>query len=92
MNKAELIAQVAEKTGFKKKDAEVALDALLESIEGALVKGDSVRLIGFGTFEVRTRKARKGRNPQKPEKVIEIPALKAPVFKAGKSLKDAVNK
>ena len=62
------------------------------TIEEALVAGDSVRLIGFGTFETRSRKARTGRNPQKPDKVISIPASKAPVFKAGKSLKDAVNK
>ena len=92
MNKAELVAKVADKTGFKKKDAELALDAVLETIEQALVDGDSVRLIGFGTFETRSRKARTGRNPQKPDSVIEIPASKAPVFKAGKSLKDAVNK
>lgn len=92
MNKAELVGKIADKTGFKKKDAEIALDAVLESIEDSLVKGDSVRLIGFGTFETRERKARKGRNPQKPNTVIDIPASKAPVFKAGKSLKDAVNK
>lgn len=92
MNKADLVAKVADKTGFKKKEAELALDAVLEIIEKALVDGDSVRLIGFGTFETRDRKARMGRNPQKPENVIEIPASKAPVFKAGKSLKDAVNK
>ena len=92
MNKAELVAKVADKTGFKKKDAEIALDAVLESIETALVEGDSVRLIGFGSFETRERKARTGRNPQKPDTVIDIPASKAPVFKAGKSLKDAVNK
>ena len=92
MNKAELVAKVADKTGFRKKDAEIALDAVLDTIEKALVAGDSVRLIGFGTFETRKRKARTGRNPQKPDKVISIPASKAPVFKAGKSLKDAVNK
>ncbi|MDD5822938.1 MAG: HU family DNA-binding protein [Firmicutes bacterium] len=92
MNKAELVVKIAEKTGFKKKDAEAALDAVLESIEAALVEGDSVRLIGFGSFETRERKARTGRNPQKPETVIDIPASKAPVFKAGKSLKDAVNR
>ena len=92
MNKAELVAKVADKTGFKKKDAELALDAVLETIEKALVDGESVRLIGFGTFETRSRKARTGRNPQKPDAVIDIPASKAPVFKAGKSLKDAVNK
>lgn len=92
MNKADLVIKVSEATGFKKKDAEVALDAVLESIEKALVKGDSVRLIGFGTFETRERKARTGRNPQKPDTIIKIPASKAPVFKAGKSLKDAVNR
>ena len=92
MNKAELIANVAEKTGFTKKDAEVAVNALVASIEGALVQGDKVQLIGFGTFEVRERKARQGRNPRKPGEVIEIPASKAPVFKAGKALKDSVNK
>lgn len=92
MNKAELIGKVMDKTGFKKKEAEVALDAVLSTIQEALVSGDSVRLIGFGTFETRCRKARKGRNPQQPSKIINIPASKAPVFKAGKSLKDAVNK
>lgn len=92
MNKAELVTRVAEKTGFKKKDTEVTIDAVLEAIETALVSGESVRLIGFGTFETRDRKARTGRNPQKPENLISIPASKAPVFKAGKSLKDAVNK
>lgn len=92
MNKAELVGKIAEETGFKKKDAEAALDAVLNSIEEALVNGESVRLIGFGTFETRSRKARKGRNPQKPDTIIDIPASKAPVFKAGKSLKDAVNK
>ena len=92
MNKAELVAKVADKTGFKKKDAEVALDAVLETIEQALVAGDSVRLIGFGTFETRSRKARTGRNPRKPGETIKIAASKAPVFKAGKALKDSVNK
>ena len=87
MNKAELVAAVAEKTDFTKKDAELAINALVASIEEALVK-----LIGFGTFETRERKARQGRNPRKPEEVIEIEASKAPVFKAGKALKDAVNK
>ena len=91
MNKAELVA-VAEKTGFTKKDAEVAINAMVASIEDALVNGDKVQLIGFGTFETRERKARQGRNPRKPEEVIEIEASKAPVFKAGKALKDAVNK
>lgn len=92
MNKAELIAAVAEKTGFTKKDAEAAVNATMTSIEETLIKGERVQLIGFGTFEVRQRKARTGRNPRKPGETIEIAASKAPVFKAGKALKDAVNK
>ena len=92
MNKAELIAAVAEKTGFTKKDAELAVNAFVTSVESALVNGEKVQLIGFGTFEVRQRKARQGRNPRKPGEVIKIDASKAPVFKAGKALKDAVNK
>lgn len=92
MNKAELIAAVAEKTGFTKKDAEAAVNATMTSIEETLVKGERVQLIGFGTFEVRERKARTGRNPRKPEETIEIAASNAPVFKAGKALKEAVNK
>ena len=92
MNKTELVAAVAEKTGFTKKDAEAAINAMVASIEDALVNGDKVQLIGFGTFETRERKARQGRNPRQPEEVIQIEASKAPVFKAGKALKDAVNK
>ena len=96
MNKAELVAAIAEKANFTKKDAEAALNAVTASIEEALIKGEKVQLIGFGTFETRERKARqevrKGRNPRKPEEVIKIEASKAPVFKAGKALKDAVNK
>ena len=92
MNKAELVAKVAEKTGFTKKDAEAAVNALVGSIEEALVNGDKVQLIGFGTFETRERKARQGRNPRKPGEVIAIDASKAPAFKAGKALKDAVYK
>lgn len=91
MNKAELIANIAEKTGFTKKDAEKALNAMMDSIKEELVKGEKVQLVGFGTFEVRDRKERTGRNPRKPEEEIKIPASKAPVFKAGKSLKEAVN-
>ena len=70
MNKAELVASVAEKTGFTKKDAEVAVNAFVSSVEDALVKGDKVQLIGFGTFETRERKARQGRNPRKPGEVV----------------------
>ncbi len=91
MNKTELIAAIAEKAGLTKKDAETAVKATLDAIEEALIKGDKVQLIGFGTFEVRERKARTGRNPRKPGEVIDIPASKAPVFKAGKALKDKVN-
>ena len=92
MNKAELVVSVAEKAGLTKKDAEAAVNAFVKSVEDALVKGDKVQLIGFGTFETRKRKERQGRNPRKPGEVIKIAASKAPVFKAGKALKDAVNK
>jgi DNA-binding protein HU-beta len=92
VNKADLIAAVADKTGFTKKDAEISVNALISTIEGALIKGEKVQLIGFGTFETRKRKARMGRNPRKPDEVMEIKASTAPVFKAGKALKDAVNK
>ena len=92
MNKAELINAVAEKTGFTKKDAETAVNATMGVIQDTMQGGDKVQLIGFGTFEVRQRKARTGRNPRKPGETIQIAASKAPVFKAGKALKDAVNK
>lgn len=92
MNKQELVAAVAEKSGLMKKDAEKAVNAMVNSIEEVLAEGDSVQLIGFGTFCVRERKARTGRNPRKPDETIEIAATKAPCFKAGKSLKEAVNK
>ena len=91
MNKAELIASIADKAELSKKDAEAALNAFISSVEGALKKDDKVQLVGFGSFEVRKRAARKGRNPQTKEE-IKIPASKAPVFKAGKALKDLVNK
>ena len=91
MNKGELITSVAEKAELTKKDAEKALNAIFDSIENALAEGDRVQLIGFGTFEVRTRSARKGVNPRTKEE-IDIPASQAPVFKPGKALKDAVNK
>ncbi len=91
MNKAELIASIADKAELSKKDAEAALNAFITSVEGALKKDDKVQLVGFGSFEVRKRAARKGRNPQTKEE-IKIPASKAPVFKAGKALKDLVNK
>ncbi|MDR2163900.1 MAG: HU family DNA-binding protein [Clostridiales Family XIII bacterium] len=92
MNKQELIATLAEQADFTKKDADKAVGAIFGIIEKSLVKGEKVQIIGFGTFETRQRKARKGRNPRKPEQLIDIKASKAPVFKAGKSLKDAVNK
>ena len=91
MNKAELIAKIAEESKLTKKAAETALDAFMTTVEGALKKGEKVQLVGFGTFEVRQRAARKGRNPQTKAE-IKIPASKAPVFKAGKALKDLVNK
>ena len=83
---------MAEKSGLTKKDVEAALNAFMKSVEEALIEGDKVQLVGFGTFDIRERKARKGRNPRNPEQVIEIPASKAPVFKAGKALKELVNK
>ncbi|MBP1710403.1 MAG: family DNA-binding protein [Deltaproteobacteria bacterium] len=88
MNKAELIEEVA-KAACSKKEAEAAVGALLTAIKKALKKGDSVTLVGFGTFGVSKRKARTGRNPQTGE-AIKIAAKKVPVFKAGKALKDAV--
>ena len=91
MNKAELIARIAEESKLTKKAAETALDAFITSVEGALKAGEKVQLVGFGTFEVRQRAARKGRNPQTKAE-IKIPASKAPVFKAGKALKELVNK
>lgn len=91
LNKMELIAAVAEKSGLTKKDAEKAVNATIESIEEALAKGDKVALVGFGTFEVRARAARKGRNPQTGEE-IEIAATRIPAFKAGKALKETIEK
>jgi DNA-binding protein HU-beta len=91
MNKAELISKIAEESKLTKKAAETALDAFVTSVEGALQNGEKVQLVGFGTFEVRERAARKGRNPQTKAE-IKIPASKAPVFKAGKALKELVNK
>ena len=90
MNKADLIAAIAAKTGETKKSAEASVNAFVDVITESLVKGDKVQLVGFGSFEVRKRAARKGRNPQTKEE-IKIPASKAPVFKAGKALKDLVN-
>ncbi|HEX3032615.1 MAG TPA: HU family DNA-binding protein [Bacillota bacterium] len=89
MNKSELVSSVAQEADITKKDAEKAVNAVFASIEKALAKGDKVQLVGFGTFEVRERAARKGRNPQTGAE-IQISAAKIPAFKAGKALKDAV--
>ena len=91
MNKAELIAAVAEKTGMSKKDTEIVIAATLNTITEAMAEEEKVQLGGFGSFEVKKREARTGLNPKTLQK-IEIPASKAPVFKAGKALKDAVAK
>lgn len=91
MNKSELVEAVHAKLGGTKKAAEEAVNAFVEVVTNELAKGERVQLVGFGTFEVRHRAARKGRNPQTGEE-MRIPASKAPVFKAGKHLKDVVNK
>lgn len=91
MNKSELIAAVAEHSGLTKTDSARALDSVLAAIQNALVAGDAVALVGFGTFAVKERAERKGRNPQSGEE-ITIAAATIPSFKAGKGLKDAVNK
>ena len=91
MTKAELINAVAQKTELSKKDSEKAVVAVIDAISETLAAGEKVALVGFGTFEVKERAAREGINPRTKEK-IEIPASKLPVFKAGKALKEAVNK
>ena len=91
MNKAELIAAVAEKTGMSKKDTDAMLAATLSTITEALSQEEKVQLVGFGSFEVKKRAAHIGRNP-KTREAIEVPASKAPVFKAGKALKEIVAK
>ncbi|HHY53453.1 MAG TPA: HU family DNA-binding protein [Clostridiales bacterium] len=91
MTKAELISAVAEKSNLTKKDSEKAVTAVIEAITEALVNGEKVSLVGFGTFEVKDRAARKGINPRTKEP-MPIPASKLPVFKAGKALKEAVAK
>jgi len=91
VNKAELVASMAEKSGLTKKDAELALNAFMKSVEEELANSGKVQLVGFGTFDVRERKQRTGRNPRNPKETINIPASKAPVFKAGKALKETVN-
>ena len=87
MNKVTLVAKIAEKSGLSKKQAEQALGAFIDSVTEALKEGDKVQLMGFGTFEVKERAARTGRNPSTGE-TIEIPASKSPTFKAGKGLRD----
>ena len=89
MNKTELIAAVAEKTDLSKQDADAAVSAVLGAITDALKAGDKIQLVGFGTFEVRNRAAKQGRNPRTGE-TMTVPASKVPAFKAGKALKDAV--
>lgn len=91
MNKAELVNSVADRTGLTKKDSESIITAVLDTVSDALTGGDKVQLVGFGSFEVKNRKARVGRNPKTKEQ-ISIAASKSPVFKPGKALKDAVNK
>ena len=90
MNKAELVAAIAEKTDLSKKDAEAALKAFTDVVAEELKKGEKIQLVGFGTFEVSERAERVGRNPQTGDE-IKIPASKAPKFKAGKALKDMMN-
>lgn len=89
MNKSELIATMIETSGLSKKDCDAALSAFITTIEGALKSGDKVQLIGFGSFEVRERSARIGRNPRTME-TVEIPASKVPAFKASLAFKDAI--
>lgn len=91
MNKTELINAVAERTDLSKKDADAAITAVFDAITDSLSRAEKVQLVGFGSFEVKTRAARTGRNPRTKE-TIEIPASKAPVFKAGRILKDAVDR
>ncbi len=90
MNKTELVDKIAEKSGLTKKDSEKALSAIINSVEEALINNDKVQLVGFGSFEVKQRAARKGRNPQTMEE-IDIPESKVPAFKAGKDLKERLN-
>lgn len=92
MNKSDLINDMAKNTkGLTKAQAELAVNALLDSMKRAFKNEEPIKILGFGSFEVKERAARQGRNPRNPEEVIEIPASKAPVFKAGKGLKDIIN-
>lgn len=90
MNRADLVARVSDQTGLPKSTAEVAVNTIFNSLTDALAQGDGVAIAGFGNFTVKSREARKGRNPRTGDE-IDIPASKVPGFKAGKALKDAVN-
>lgn len=89
MNKSQLVTKVAEKSGLTKKDVNKVVDSFMETVEETLLEGEKVVLVGFGTFEVKTRKARSGRNPRTGE-VIEVAEKNIPVFKAGKAIKDKI--
>ena len=91
MNKSELVSAIAERTGQTKKDSEIVITAVFDTISDAMASGEKIQLVGFGSFEVKNRKPRIGRNPKTKER-IDIAASRAPVFKPGKALKDAVNK
>ena len=91
MTKAELVEFVREQTELRKVDAAKAVAAVLDGVKDTLKKGGKVQIVGFGTFEVRKRSARTGRNPQDPTKIVKIPEKKVPVFKAGKLLREAVD-
>ena len=90
MNRSELLSKISEKSGLSKKDSDKALDAFIETVTEAVAKDDKVQIVGFGTFELRHRSERKGRDPRSGEP-ITIPASNSPAFKAGKPFKDAVN-
>lgn len=91
MNKTELVKKIAEKTDKKQTDVAAILNAFTDVVGEELQAGNKVAIVGFGTFEARERAARQGRNPRNPEQIIDIPASKAPAFKAGKALKEKVN-
>jgi DNA-binding protein HU-beta len=92
MTKTQLIEKIAEKGNLSKKDAEAALKAFILTVNSALSEGDEISLVGFGNFSVRERKARQGHNPKNPSQIVDIKACKVPVFRAGKLLREAVNK
>ncbi len=92
MNKQQLVAKMVEESGLSKKEVELGLNAFVKVVSDTLAEGGKVQLIGFGTFETRQRAAREGRNPRNPQEVLHIPAKISPAFKAGKQLKDKVNK